>query len=78
VWFLDVLGVTPSSQGQGLGSALVRHGLALADADGVAALLETGNPDNIGYYRQFGFEVWRQEAAPDGGPVVSFMIHRPD
>lgn len=77
VWFLDVLGVTPSAQGLGLGSALVQHGLALADADGVAALLETGNPDNVDYYRRFGFDVWHQEAAPDGGPVVNFMMRRP-
>jgi len=77
VWFLDVLGVTPSAQRHGLGDALVRHGLALADADGVASLLETGTPQNVGYYRRFGFEVWHQEAAPDSGPVVTFMMRRP-
>jgi GNAT superfamily N-acetyltransferase len=77
MWFLDILAVHPDSQGSGVGSALVRRGLELAQRDGVPAILETGNPRNVEYYRNFGFEVVHAEAAPDGGPMVWFMVCQP-
>ena len=77
MWFLDILAVHPDSQGSGVGSALVRHGLELAKRDGVPAILETGNPRNVEYYRSFGFEVVHAEVAPGGGPMVWFMVCAP-
>jgi GNAT superfamily N-acetyltransferase len=43
-WFLDLVAVAPAAQGQGLGRALVTHGLNLARADGCPAFLETSTP----------------------------------
>jgi len=72
-WFLDVVAVAPAAQGQGLGRALVRHGLQRARAGGCPAFLETGNPRNVPFYESLGFQVVGQERAPDGGPTIWFM-----
>lgn len=45
--------VIPSLQGKGIGSALIRHTLALARDLGWRAVVIYGDPD---YYRRFGFE----------------------
>ena len=73
MWFLDVVAVRPSAQGRGLGTLLIEHGLALAAADRVPAMLETGTRANVDYYRKFGFEVTHQSQSPDDGPTVWFM-----
>ena len=56
-WYLSMIGVDPARQGQGLGSAVLKAGLARCDADGVAAYLESSNPKNIPLYERHGFEV---------------------
>lgn len=55
--YLGLLAVAPEAQGRGVGSTLVRTGLARADRDGVACYLETGTEANVGFYRRFGFDV---------------------
>ena len=72
-WFLDMVGVEPTRQGEGIGAALVRHGIDRARTDGVPAFLETGKPRNVPYYERFGFQVARDVDAPDGGPHIWFM-----
>ena len=52
VQVLSPLGVLPEWQRQGVGSALVRHGLAELAARGVALVFLEGSPD---YYPRFGF-----------------------
>ncbi len=47
------LSVLPAHQKEGIGSALVRHTLKLAEAMGFKAILIFGNP---AYYHRFGFE----------------------
>src|SRR5262249_46779077 len=39
-WYLPLTGVDPPWQGRGLGSSLLRHGLAICDRDGLPAYLE--------------------------------------
>jgi GNAT superfamily N-acetyltransferase len=56
-WYLPLIGVDPACQGQGLGSALMRHALQRCDADGVPAYLESSNPRNIPLYQHHGFEI---------------------
>lgn len=73
LWYLDAIAVDPPRQRTGVGSALVRHGLALAEDDGVGAFLETSQPTNVGYYERFGFRVTDEGDAPGGGPHVWFM-----
>jgi GNAT superfamily N-acetyltransferase len=72
-WYLDHLAVEGARRGEGLGVALVEHGLALADADGLPAFLCTGRETNIPFYERRGFALVEQGGAPDGGPHVWFM-----
>jgi GNAT superfamily N-acetyltransferase len=72
-WFLDLVAVAPAAQGQGLGRALVTHGLNLARADGCPAFLETGTPRNVPFYQSLGFQIVDKQRAPDDGPVIWFM-----
>ena len=37
-WYLPVTGVDPAAQGRGMGTTVLRYGLALADRDGVHVL----------------------------------------
>ncbi len=50
---LSPIAVTPSRQGAGIGSALVRAVTAIADDRGQPLVVLEGNP---AYYRRFGFE----------------------
>jgi GNAT superfamily N-acetyltransferase len=72
-WFLDILGVREGARGRGVASMLVRHGLGLAHAEGVPAVLETGNPVNVPMYEHLGFRVIEQDDAPEGGPTIWFL-----
>lgn len=54
-WYLAALGVDPARQGEGIGSRLMAT--VLAEIDGAAAYLETGELHNVRFYERFGFEV---------------------
>ncbi len=75
-WYLTVLGTDPSRQGRGIGGALMAPILERCDATGVAAYLESSNPDNVGYYQRFGFRV-TGEIPFSGGPAVPLMLRKP-
>jgi GNAT superfamily N-acetyltransferase len=77
-WYLDHLAVERGSRWTGLGTALIEHGLAMADRDGASAFLETARPENVGYYERRGFRVVADETVPRGGPHLWFMSHPPD
>ena len=49
---LGPLAVLPELSGQGMGRALVRHGMAVAKAEGWPAVLVVGEPT---YYEPYGF-----------------------
>ena len=85
LWFLPLIGVDPVAQGRGLGSALLRHGLAACDRDGLPAYLEATSPRNRALYERHGFRVidviqagssppmWamlREPGAAGSGPTV--------
>lgn len=72
-WFLDQIGVEPDRQGEGIGRALIEHGLEMSRAAGQPAYLETGARRNVAYYESFGFRVVHEGDAPDGGPHIWFM-----
>jgi ribosomal protein S18 acetylase RimI-like enzyme len=76
-WYLDNIGVDPTVQGQGLGRALIEHGLALAAADDTGALLETTVPTNVAYYEHLGFYTIEQGDPPQQAPRVWLMRHDP-
>ena len=54
-WYLQLLAVEPSWQRRGVGTALLRAGLAACDAEGRPAYLETQRAENLPYYARFGF-----------------------
>jgi ribosomal protein S18 acetylase RimI-like enzyme len=56
-WYLPLIGVDPICQGQGHGSALLRHALARCDREGTLAYLESSNPANLPLYERHGFAV---------------------
>ncbi len=56
-WYLPVIGVDPSRQGMGYGSALLARSLEACDATHLPAYLESSNPRNVPLYERFGFEV---------------------
>jgi ribosomal protein S18 acetylase RimI-like enzyme len=75
--YLSHIGVAPERQGEGLGSALMRDGLASGDHLDVPTWLETSRVDNVAYYERFGFRTVVDEDAPDGGPHIWFMRRDP-
>ncbi len=56
-WYLPMIGVEPTQQGKGYGSALMRVVLNQCDREGFPAYLEASKPLNIPFYEQHGFEV---------------------
>jgi hypothetical protein len=67
--------VSPDHRRRGLGRMLMGQALAQADAAGVPAYLPTGNPDNLPYYRSYGFDVLRE--TPIAGGVPNWFMQRP-
>ena len=59
-WYLMVLGVRADCRRRGIGSALVRPVLALADAEHVPCYLETVQPGNRAFYERLGFRLVRK------------------
>jgi GNAT superfamily N-acetyltransferase len=53
--YLPCMGVVSGRQGAGLGSLLLRHGLARADAGGLAVYLEASSPRSRALYLRHGF-----------------------
>ena len=76
-WYLDHLAVESKARRSGLGTALIEHGVSMAQRDGVPAFLETARPHNVGYYERRGFEVVADEDIPGGGPHLWFMSRTP-
>jgi len=56
-WYLPMIGVDPGKQGNGYGSALLKHALARCDDEGKLAYLEASSPKSIPLYQRHGFEL---------------------
>ncbi|MFF7297589.1 GNAT family N-acetyltransferase [Streptomyces sp. NPDC008265] len=76
-WYLAVVGADPAARGQGHGAALLRSGLARADAAGLPVYLESSKPDNLPFYEHFGFTVLGEARLPGGGPTLWAMRRAP-
>lgn len=75
-WYLMVVGVDPSLQGQGRGAALVREGLDRADREAVPCYLETSEERNVAFYERFGFQVVESARLGTGGPEAWAMLRQ--
>jgi GNAT superfamily N-acetyltransferase len=76
-FYLFTLGTHAESQGSGLGARVIEPVLALCDAQGLPARLESSNPRNLPFYRRHGFEVLAEVVIADGGPVIRPMRRAP-
>ena len=71
-WTLETVGVDPSLQGAGLGTAVVAAGLAIVDQQGGAVALETSDARNVRLYQRLGFTIAATTTVPEG-PIVYSM-----
>jgi ribosomal protein S18 acetylase RimI-like enzyme len=74
-WHLMFLGVDPSQQGNGYGSALLEETLKRVDEEHMVSALESTNIANVPLYERFGFEVTGEIRAGDIPPMYA-MIRR--
>jgi GNAT superfamily N-acetyltransferase len=75
-WYLPLIGVDPTCQGRGYGSALLRYALEQVEGTGAPAYLESSNPRNVPLYERHGFEVLGRIQA-GSSPTVVPMLRRP-
>ncbi len=76
-WHLPLIGVDPSKQGNGYGSALLKYGLELIDRQGSIAYLENTNPQNKPLYERHGFNEIGVIQVNDSPPLFP-MIRYPN
>jgi len=75
-WYLPLIGVDPSQQGKGYGSALMEHALIACDRDKKLAYLESTNQKNIPLYERHGFELLGTIQAGMSPPIFP-MLRKP-
>ncbi|WP_063615526.1 GNAT family N-acetyltransferase [Bradyrhizobium sp. Tv2a-2] len=56
-WYLPLIAADPNWLGQGLGTLLMKHALRRCDEEGIAAYLESSNPENVSFYQRHGFTI---------------------
>jgi GNAT superfamily N-acetyltransferase len=71
-WYLPLLAVDPSVQGQGAGTMLMNEGVSRMEKDGVGGYLETQKEENHAFYNRFGYELRDTlHPLPDGPPYYT-------
>jgi ribosomal protein S18 acetylase RimI-like enzyme len=75
-YYVRDVGVLPSRQGQGLGSALLRPTLERCDREGVPAYLEASSERSAALYERLGFRITR-ELRIGGSPPLRLMLRDP-
>lgn len=76
-WYLAGIGVDPSAQRRGIGTALLRPGIEGARRDGVRAVLLTNSERNLTFYERSGFRIVAEGETPEGGPHAWAMVRDP-
>lgn len=75
--YLFAVGVLPEARGKGLGGAIIRQSLVIADTLGVPSYLENSNPMNTGLYQRLGFVAQTTFEAAPGCPPITTMLRPP-
>jgi GNAT superfamily N-acetyltransferase len=75
-WYLPLIGTDPVKQGNGYGSALLKHALAVCDRDKLPAYLEASSPRNVPLYQRLGFETLGAIQVGNS-PVITPMLRKP-
>nr|WP_231510290.1 GNAT family N-acetyltransferase [Fischerella sp. PCC 9605] len=76
-YYLEMLGVAPAYQGQGIGSLLLQPVLKQADTEGLPCYLQTTTEKAVRFYQKHGFEVLRTVELPKGGSQLWTMKRSP-
>jgi ribosomal protein S18 acetylase RimI-like enzyme len=76
-FYLFTLGTHADHQSRGLGGCVLEPVLALCDAQGISAYLESSNPRNLPFYERHGFEVVGEISLVEGGPIIRPMQRKP-
>ena len=76
-FYLPFVGVDPSAQGRGLGTALLTTVLDRCDEERIPAYLEASSPGNQALYFRHGFTVIDELTWPGGGPPFWPMWRTP-
>ena len=76
-YYLFAIGALPSAQGQGVGSALIRHLLRRCDREQMPAYLENSREGNLDFYSGHGFEVQRRIQFTEDAPPIWLMWREP-
>lgn len=76
-WYLSIVGVASSAQGQGIGRRLIEPTLAEADDAGVNCYLETFDSRNPGFYQRLGFSAAGSHVEPVTGSAYTIMKRSP-
>lgn len=75
-WYLPMIGVDPAHQGNGYGSALLKHALARCDCDGKLAYLESTSLESLRLYERHGFELLGTIQVGSSPPLFP-MVRKP-
>ena len=67
---ISVVGVHPSRQNSGIGSALVEAALAIVDSDHDSVFLNAYTESNVRFYERFGFKVEAEATLSDRTPGI--------
>jgi GNAT superfamily N-acetyltransferase len=76
-WYLSIVGVAPSAQGQGIGARLLESTLAEADEAGANCYLETFDSRNPRFYQRLGFSAVGSHLEPVTGSAYTIMNRSP-
>jgi ribosomal protein S18 acetylase RimI-like enzyme len=76
-YYLLALGVEPTRQGTGIGSALMRPILDRVDREGLPAYLETAHESNLSWYERHGFRVVKRATLPNSSVDAWFLRREP-
>ena len=76
-WYLSIVAVDPTAQGQGLGRKLLEPTLAEADRVSATCYLETFSPRNLSFYERLDFAAEARFAEPTTGADYVLMVRYP-
>jgi ribosomal protein S18 acetylase RimI-like enzyme len=75
-WYLEVLGTRTGAQRRGLASALLQPALARCEREGVAAAVDTANPQAVSFYERLSFRLLGS-VSHAGSPQIWVLAREP-